>query len=195
MKLKLHIPETGKTIKIKDICGGISFGVLGKMPKIIFSVNIQDELLLLEAMREGAHNFTLLDSKKREYIHGSCIVLREHYYEKGTGEPRASYELLNLKYKDFGLVSLNFLKKQFKKVSNRYQFPEKKEPPPTNRPSWWPNYKLKFMRIFERLKAHKRKLKFFQDLCRFYLKHLNITEETLKDFEENIPKIISVAPT
>ena len=131
----------------------------------------------------------------REYAHGNYLVLREYYYEKRTGAPRAYYELGNLKYKDFGLISLNFLKKQFKKVTNRYQFPEKKEPPPTNRPSWWPDYKLKFMRIFERSKAHKRKCKFFQDLCRFFLKHLKLTEETLKDFEEISPKIVSVAPT
>ena len=191
MKLKLHIPEEGKIIKIKDIAGGIA----GKVPRLIFSVNIQDELILHNATQNGAIKFVMVDCKMREYIHGDIVTLREHYYEKGTGNPMASYYLVNLEYKNFGLVSLDFVKKLFKKVTNKYRPPQKYEPPPTNRPGWWPDYKTEFMRIYERAKAYKRWLKFFQDFCRFHLKHLNIIEEVSKNFEEKTLKIISVAPT
>ena len=55
MKLKLHIPETEKTIKVKDITGGLARGFLGPSPRIIFSVNLEEELLLCYATNIGAN--------------------------------------------------------------------------------------------------------------------------------------------
>ena len=190
MILKLFIPEMGKTIKIKDI-GGIA----GDRARLVFSVNWEDEMTLYNATQYGAQKFVLIDRKMREYVHGDDVISRQKYFEDGTDEPRAFYELVNLEYKNFGLVSINFLKKQLKNISNKYNPKPKYEPPPTKRPRWWPNYKPEFMRIFEKANAYKRYLKFFQDYCRYYQKHLKIFEEVLKDFEDNIIKIISVAPT
>lgn len=188
MRLKLYVPELGKTINIQNI-----EGYFGSAPRLLFTCDKKYEWDIFNS------SVVFIDKNRKEYFRSSWAKTYYRIYESDCKKPKVKIEVRDLRYKDLGFISSKFLEKQLKKVSNKSNFrlpsEEKQLKPTNNRLRWWTNLTLSLLRCLGAMMTLRRRCKFYKQFYEFYLKHLLIISPKLVSYTKEIIHIQSTAPT
>ena len=187
MRIKLFVPSTYQRINIKIIKADYS----RSNPRFLFTCDKKyEQLLFKEPIR-------FVDAHKKELFRTERTYLYLRLYETDFHIPKVIFEVRDLWFEDLGKISGEYLEKILKKACNAIKPPDDPPPPPKKRyerPSWWPQYKLEYMRYYERVFKHKIQCKYYVNHFYRYIKNLSFNEKTLVAPEDPAFIVESVAP-